>query len=600
MERFLLRAFPSTPPGTDMSHTSLRPDDPRALVARWRRRARLPLGVLLAFAGVPAMAQAADLHATPANLSSTFASAQGGDVIHLAAGSYSQVNGGAKAGRVTLVPEPGASVSMTLGSSPSNITVSGMTIPGGTLRGAHDITIANSTFTDTLNIVSMVANANIVIDHDVFNNISPCSSCPEGRVTVTTEGSRPPGPSGVTISNSVFSGGNSDGVQITGNANGVVVGPGNEFSNLAQSSSVHTDSIQLYGASDTTITGNYIHDAAEGIMAPDGGDSGFLHIENNVFSRIAQQGVYLGFKPGLVLNHNTFAAGVMLHDDPAKGGNATVGAIIKNNILLNGVSKQNLMGNAIAVEDYNLLAGGSGVHDIKAGKPTFAAGAPTTFAGWLLAPGSLGAKAADDGADMGILPAPVVKAPAPAPAPVTTTLAVRRGGAPAISIKRPTAGSRFSNMLKVSATARDNNGIDRVGFWLDRHWVGTDRAAPYKLRAKVPKGTRFRSHTLTVRAFSPDGQISSLAVTLKRVAHVVRAARAGRSAAWRLSTKPSKGGTAVRGSGAPHHRVVVSLARCTDATGRVAKRMKLRAGANGKLRKTSRTSNLCVVRLQPV
>jgi len=28
--------------------------------------------------------------------------------------------------------------------------------------------------------------------------------------------------------------------------------------------------------------------------------------------------------------------------------------------------------------------------------------------------------------------------------------------------------------------------------------------------------------------------------------------------------------------------------------------MKLRAGANGKLRKTSRTSNLCVVRLQPV
>jgi Right handed beta helix region/Bacterial Ig domain len=420
-------------------------------------------------------------------------------------------------------------------------------------------------------------------------------------VTVTTEGSRPPGPSGVTISNSVFSGGNSDGVQITGMANGVVVGPGNEFSNLAQSSSVHTDSIQLYGASDTTITGNYIHDAAEGIMAPDGGDSGFLHIENNVFSRIGQQGVYLGFKPGLVLNHNTFAAGVMLHDDPAKGGNATVGAIIKNNILLNGVAKQNLMGNAIAVEDYNLLAGGSGAHDIKAGKPTFAAGAaPTTFAGWLLAPGSLGAKAADDGADMGILPAPVVKAPAPAPAPATKTLAVRRGGAPAISIKRPTAGSRFSDMLKVSATARDNNGIDRVGFWLDRHWVGTDRAAPYKLRAKVPKGTRLRSHTLTVRAFSPDGQISSLAVTLKRVRHVVRAARAGRSAAWRLSTKPSKGGTAVRGSGAPHHRVVVSLARCTDATGRVAKRMKLRAGANGKLRKTSRTSNLCVLRLQPV
>ena len=133
-----------------MSHTPLRPDDPRALVARWRRRARLPLAVLVAFAAVPAMAQAADLHATTANLSSVFASAQAGDVIHLAAGSYSQVNGGAKAGRVTLVPEPGAAVSMSLGPSASNITVSGVTIPGGTLRGAHDITIANTTFTDTL------------------------------------------------------------------------------------------------------------------------------------------------------------------------------------------------------------------------------------------------------------------------------------------------------------------------------------------------------------------------------------------------------------------------------------------------------------------
>ena len=599
MERFLLRAFHRHPQVTHMSHTSLRPDDPRTLVARWRRRARLPLAVLVAFAAVPAMAQAADQHATTANLNTSLANAQAGDVIHLAAGTYNQV-GSASAGRVTLVPEAGASVSLSLSPTASNLTVSGVTVPGGTLRGAHDITIANTTFTDTLNIVSTVPNANILIDHDVFNNISPCGSCPEGRVTVTTEGSRPPGPSGVTISNSIFSGGNSDGVQITGNANGVVVGPGNEFFNLAQSSSVHTDSIQLYGASDTTITGNYIHDAAEGIMAPDGGDSGFLHIENNVFSRIDQQGVYLGFKPGLVLNHNTFSAGVMLHDDPSKGGNPTVGAIIKNNILLNGVAKQNLMGNAIAVEDYNLLAGGAGAHDIKAGKPTFAAGAaPTTFAGWLLAPGSIGAKAADDGADMGIIPAPVVKAPAPA-APAQKPATVRRGGAPAISIKRPTAGSRFSNMLKVSATAKDNNGIDRVGFWLDNHWVGTDRAAPYALRARVPKGTRFRSHTLTVRAFSPDGQISSLSVTLERVRHVAHSARAGRSAAWRLSAKPSKRGTALRGSGTPRHRVKVYLARCTDPSGRVAKRMKLRTNAKGKLNKSSGASNLCVVRLQPV
>ena len=233
MERLLLRAFHRHPPGTHMSHTPLRPDDPRALVARWRRRARLPLAVLVAFAAVPAMAQAADLHATPANLSSVFASAQGGDVIHLAAGSYSQVNGGAKAGRVTLVPEPGASVPWPRLAAQQHHGQR-RDDPRRHPPRSHDITMANSTFTETLKIVSTVANANIVVDHSTFNNISPCSSCREGRITVTTSGRRSPGPSGVTISNSGFSGGNSDGVQVTGNANGVQMGPGNEFFNLAQ------------------------------------------------------------------------------------------------------------------------------------------------------------------------------------------------------------------------------------------------------------------------------------------------------------------------------------------------------------------------------
>src|SRR3954454_800899 len=103
MERLLLRAFHRHPPGTQMSHLPLRPDDPRALVARWRRRTRLPLAVLMGFAAVPALAQAGEQHATTATLSSVVANAQAGDVIQLASGTYSQV-AGAKAGRVTLVP----------------------------------------------------------------------------------------------------------------------------------------------------------------------------------------------------------------------------------------------------------------------------------------------------------------------------------------------------------------------------------------------------------------------------------------------------------------------------------------------------------------
>ena len=297
----------------------------------------------------------------------------------------------------------------------------------------------------------------------------------------------------MTISNSRLLRRHSDGVQITGNANGVAVGPGNEFFNLAQSSSVHTDSIQLYGASDTTITGNYIHDAAEGIMAPDGGDSGFLHIENNVFSRIDQQGVYLGFKPGLVLNHNTFTAGVMLHDDPTKGGSPTIGAVIKNNILLNGVAKQNLMANAIAVEDYNLLAGGSGAHDIKAGKPTFAAGRRSDDLRGLAARAraASGPRPPTTAPTWGSLPASRGRGRRRRPRPRPSAAAMRRGGAPRDQHQAPDGRRAVQHMLKVAATAKDNNGIDRVGFWLDNHWVGTDRTAPYALRA-----TRAQGHAL--------------------------------------------------------------------------------------------------------
>jgi hypothetical protein len=556
----------------------------------------------VAFAALPGMAQAADLHATPANLSSVFAGAQGGDVIHLAAGSYGDFAGGSKPAMVTLLPEPGASVTMGANlRNANNVTLSGLTIPGGSIQGSQNVTIANSTFTATLQITASIANANILIDHSTFDNIDPCSSCGEGRITVTSSGSRSVGPSGVVISNNRFSGGTSDGVQVTGDAHGVQIGPGNEFFNLRQVAATHTDSIQLYVAGDTTITGNYLHDSAQGIMAPDGGDSGYLHIVNNVFAGIQGQAVDLGYKPGLLINHNTFTSTVFMRDDPSKSGSPTTGAIIKNNLMLGGITKSPLPANAIAQEDYNLLSGGTGAHDIKSGKPTYAGGAaPTSFAGFLLAPGSVGAKAGDDGLDMGITPLPIPGAGTSAPAKPVATPAVRRGGAPSVSIKSPIAGSRFSSMLKVAATAKDNNGIDRVGFWLDNHWVGTDRTAPYALRARVPKGTRLRSHTLTVRAFSPDGQISSLSVTLRRVRHAVHSARAGRSAAWRLSAKPSKRGSALRGSGTPRHRVKVYLTRCTDPSGRVAKRLKLRADAKGKVSKATRTANLCVLRLQPV
>ena len=59
--------------------------------------------VLIATVAMAGAAPAADLNASPSNLSSVYASAQGGDVIHLASGSYGGFGGGSKSSVVTLV-----------------------------------------------------------------------------------------------------------------------------------------------------------------------------------------------------------------------------------------------------------------------------------------------------------------------------------------------------------------------------------------------------------------------------------------------------------------------------------------------------------------
>src|ERR1044072_5384178 len=76
-------------------------------------RLALALGVLAVLAVAARPARAAHLNATPGTLASVYASAQGGDVIHLAAGSYGSFTGGSKASTVTLVAQPGAAVSIS-------------------------------------------------------------------------------------------------------------------------------------------------------------------------------------------------------------------------------------------------------------------------------------------------------------------------------------------------------------------------------------------------------------------------------------------------------------------------------------------------------
>ena len=242
------------------------------------RRSRAPLirrfvgvaGVVAGLLVVPAGARAADRTATPSTFASVWSAAQGGDRILLASGSYGNFAGGTKSSPVTVIAQAGASVTMSIDfNGASNIRVDGTTITKLDMQGqTRNITIANSKFTGQAVVRSdEMNNANIVFDHNTHANINVCTNCFEGRLEV--EGGDDP--TGVTIENSTFGpGGDMDGIQI--GARGVQV-LNNEFTGIKWISEVHTDSLQLYGSSDTVIRGNYFHDFSTAIMAPDGGQN---------------------------------------------------------------------------------------------------------------------------------------------------------------------------------------------------------------------------------------------------------------------------------------------------------------------------------------
>jgi hypothetical protein len=189
----------------------------------------------LAFAAIaaPGVASAADLNATPSNLSSVYSSAQGGDVIHLASGNYGSFGGGSKSSVVTLTPQSGATATIApnLGTGVNNLRFDGLTIDGAYTNGARNVAFVNSRFTGLVRVdtPANISNANILFDRDTFDGLSATASSYEGRLTV--RGYDNSSPVGVKITNSHFgNGGCSDGVQIIGGAYGVEIGPGNEIS----------------------------------------------------------------------------------------------------------------------------------------------------------------------------------------------------------------------------------------------------------------------------------------------------------------------------------------------------------------------------------
>jgi hypothetical protein len=372
------------------------------------RSAILALTALLVFAA-PVGVRAASLSATPSNLSSVFGSAKTGDIISLAAGDYGTFKGGAKSGMVTLRAAAGTRPSMRVDfDGASFITLDGLTVTDASVGGGtHDVAIVNSQFTGmtTVGDGSTFANANILFDHDSFDGNNACDSCYEGRLTVRGTGSAASAPMGVKVSNSHFgNGGESDGVQIVGNATGVRIGPNNEFSGIKQGNFArHVDSIQLYGSSQTQIVGNYFHDNDTILMAPDGGDR--ENVTNNVMVGGGEYrpAVQFGHHTGSLFTHNTIK-NIDVNTYVVSGApDPNANMLVRDNVVLNG--SLNGDGCQSCTVSYNLFGSGSratGTNSLT-GTPAFSGGAaPTTWAGWALKSGSPGKGSASDGIDRGI------------------------------------------------------------------------------------------------------------------------------------------------------------------------------------------------------
>jgi hypothetical protein len=475
----------------------------------------------------PSMAAAAVLPAAPGNLASVFGSAQPGDIVSLAPGDYGSFSGGQKPGTVTILAAPGVGATMSLSfTNASNIHLEGVTIKGGTIGGSsNNIAVVGSRFTDMTTVdASSMANAGILFDKDTFDGINATSSSYEGRLSV--RGNNNGAPVGVAVTNSHFgNGGCSDGVQIVGGANGVQVGPGNEFSGLKQSGcTAHVDSIQLYGSKNTQIVGNYFHDDDTIIMAPDGG-------ENEVIADNAMVGdgyvpaVQLGSHQGSQFVHNTVKS-IEVTMDHKSGASPSSGGVVRDNVFVNGYTNATVAGNCSGCTvSYNLFtsnSNSSGTASLVAA-PAFVGGAsPASYAGYVLAPGSPGKASASDGTDRGIRFAPAA-APAPVAA-VPKASKTRRGPRVSLKVRRRISWAQLRRGLVVRVStkvrARVSLRLDRKGSRRPLGWMSAKNpAGTRKYRLKARRGRLGPPHAQTVllrvRVTNKAGRLTVMNVAIR-------------------------------------------------------------------------------------
>lgn len=346
---------------------------------------------------------------TASAVQSAISGAAAGSTVCLSSGTYSgttTLNSVSKASDVIIqsATGKGAIVDVIVNSSNhlvfQNLTLNGFGIAGSTSK---NLSVLDSTFTGQMSIDTQgMANSNILIDGNTFDGIDACGDCQEGRLTI---GQYPAGntPVGVTISNNHFGGaGQSDGVQ--DGAYGVII-KDNIFDGVIQASGYtrHIDSLQLYGQSHTTVTGNYFANFTTAIMAPDGGDTEI--IDNNVFISPTNGGsaIQFGHHSNTTFRHNVVKGTDVFSFVGNGDSDPNNHVIMQDNVMINAsFNADGCVSCTINHNLYNSSGGASGSNSI-IGAPIFVGGStPANYAGYVLATNSPGHNAASDGTDVGI------------------------------------------------------------------------------------------------------------------------------------------------------------------------------------------------------
>ena len=361
----------------------------------------IAMGAFVVLTKSPALA-AVTCHrtATTSSFASEVSAASAGQTICLASGNYGTWQGTNKA--VTIVKADGATPTMKISFSTgdSGFTIDGLGGMGGQVSGgANNITIRNSAFNSEIGVSGTASGSNIVFDGNSHNNIS--GSATANRFLAQG--------GGLTIRNSLFQGGGSDGVRLATSAPVNVIG--NTFLNIiSDGSGNHTDMIQWYGGSNAVIRGNLFKQTINGetqIMGAYDGTGGNL-IEDNVVDVTSRPwAIELYSDDGSVIRHNTlvYRSGCAY--------NMTCGLIAldrktsddagRNTQIYDNIATGYAIGNGSTAQrrDHNMVRSGATTGDF-VGAPTFQGGAaPTTYAGYRLTTSSEGAGRASDGLDVG-------------------------------------------------------------------------------------------------------------------------------------------------------------------------------------------------------